>query len=158
MPVYPISRANLTALLKTHNPTAPIYMLNLWKHRPQAIYPPSSTFATTLPPCTGHQAIERYIEGIIPLMPPNSEPIFESKVKGVVAGFAGTGGTWVTEEEGNAGGVKEPEFDTVVLVRYETLQGFVDMVTSETYVENVQPHRVAALEEFRLIALEKLEK
>ena len=36
MPVPPL---NTTALLKSHDPSAPIHMLNLFKHRPQAVFP-----------------------------------------------------------------------------------------------------------------------
>jgi uncharacterized protein (DUF1330 family) len=56
-----------------------------------------------------------------------------------------------------AGVVAGPEgegWDWVAVVRYENLQGFRDMVESKKYKEAVEPHRVAGLKEWRLIALD----
>jgi hypothetical protein len=41
----------------------------------------------------------------------------------------------------------------VTVVRYESLKGFRDMVESKLYKDEVEPHRVAGLEEWRLVAI-----
>lgn len=49
------------------------------------------------------------------------------------------------------------KWDLMALVRYETLDGFKEMVESKQYREEVMPHRVAGLEDARLIMLEENE-
>jgi hypothetical protein len=45
------------------------------------------------------------------------------------------------------------KWDLVTVVRYESLKGFRDMVESKLYKDEVEPHRVAGLEEWRLVAI-----
>lgn len=42
-------------------------------------------------------------------------------------------------------------------VRYENLRGFIEMVESKEYKEEVEPHRLAGLEEWRLICMDKFD-
>jgi len=45
-------------------------------------------------------------------------------------------------------------WDWVAVVRYEILRDFRDMGVSEMYREEVEPHRVAGLEEWRVVAVQ----
>ncbi|KAF2632123.1 hypothetical protein BU25DRAFT_454489 [Macroventuria anomochaeta] len=139
MPVYPISSSALDAIDKTHDPNKPIFMLNLWRFRPTALYPPEHAHLSPPPagtPCTGREATERYRAAIQAVLPPNASIHFVGNCEGMVAGPEGE--TW----------------DWVALVRYESLKGFRDMVESVRYKEEVEPFRNAGLEEWRLVALE----
>ena len=133
MPIHPVSSTALDQIAKTHSPGKPVFMLNLWKFKPTATYPPNFNHPG---PCTGLEATNRYRSAIQSVLPPNASIQFVGNVEGVVAGPEG--GSW----------------DWVAVVRYESLEGFRDMVESEKYKETVEPHRVAGLEEWRLIALD----
>ena len=81
----------------------------------------------------------RYREGIRAVLPPNAAVHFTAvPVTNVVA------------PEGE-------KWDVVVIVKYENLEGFRKMVESEEYKRDVEPHRLAALEDFRLIMMDKVE-
>jgi hypothetical protein len=45
------------------------------------------------------------------------------------------------------------KWDFMALVRYETLQGFRDMVESREYKEEVEGHKLAGLEDQRLVMM-----
>ena len=135
MPIHPITPTTLTALSETHDPTKPIFMLNLWRFRPTAIYAPEHAHLSPAP-CSGREATDRYRAAIQAVLPPNASVQFVGHFEGLVAG---------PEAE---------RWDWVAVVRYETLKGFEDMVQSKEYREVVEPHRLAGLEEWRLVALE----
>jgi hypothetical protein len=131
-----IDPKQLSSLLKTHDPKEPIYMLNLLRYKPTATY---SSFHSTLAgePCTGREAyLQRYRAAIGPLMPP-----------GAAAIFIGAAITELVAPDGE-------NWDDVAIVRYETLEGFRGMVESEAYRETAAPHRLAALEDWRLVAMD----
>ncbi|KAF9695767.1 hypothetical protein EKO04_005855 [Ascochyta lentis] len=135
MPIHPIRQPSLDEIEKSHNPNKPIYMLNLWRFRPTAIY---ATEHAHLSPsaCTGREATDRYRSAIQAVLPPHAAVQFVGHYEGLVAGPEGE------------------KWDWVAVVRYETLRGFREMVESRVYREEVEPHRVAGLEEWRLVALE----
>ncbi|KAF2266021.1 hypothetical protein CC78DRAFT_531893 [Lojkania enalia] len=138
MPCLPISYENLTAVSKTYDPAKPIYMLNLWKYNEKASYAPEHS-ALAGDPCSGREAASRYETALGPLLPPNAERYFMSTV--------------VTEVVAPKGEI----WDDAMLIKYESLEGFRKMVESQEYLEKAQPHRLAALGDFRLIMLDKLE-
>ncbi|EUC47087.1 hypothetical protein COCMIDRAFT_25001 [Bipolaris oryzae ATCC 44560] len=138
MPNDPISLATLSTLPSTYDPNKPVYMLNLWKYRKEASYLPEHAHLAG-DACTGQEALGRYRTAIAPLLPPNTSVIFSSTVLAKIL---------VAENE---------DWDFVAILRYETLEGFKKAIESKEYREEVEPHRLAGLEDGRLIALDKLE-
>lgn len=134
MPVYPISHVSLNEIERSHDPNKPIFMLNLWRFRPTALYGPEHAHLSS-GPCIGREATERYRAAIQSVLPPNALIHFVGDFEGMVAGPEGE------------------KWDWVAIVRYESLKGFRDMVESAEYREEVEPHRIAGLEEWRLIAM-----
>ena len=141
MPVHPISTTALDAIANTHGPAKPIFMLNLWKFKPSATYPPGFTHPG---PCSGKEATERYQSAIYTVLPPNASIQFAGDVQGFVA----------APRDSEGGPVEAEKWDWVAVVRYENFEGFRTMVESEKYKREVEPHRVAGLEEWRLIAMD----
>lgn len=135
MSIHLISQEALAQIALSRDPSKPIFMLNLWRFRPTALYAPEHAHLSA-GPCSGREAKERYRAAIISVLPPGASVHFMGQVEGFVAGPAGE------------------KWDEIVVVRYETLQGFRDMVESVKYKDEVEPHRLAALEEWRLIAME----
>ena len=138
MPNDPISLATLSTLPSTYDPSKPVYMLNLWKYRKEASYRLGHAHLAG-DACTGQEAFGRYRTAIAPLLPPNTSVVFSSTVLAKIA---------VAENE---------DWDFAAILRYETLEGFKKFVESKEYSEEVEPHRLAGLEDGRLIALNKLE-
>ncbi|KAJ4408720.1 hypothetical protein N0V91_002975 [Didymella pomorum] len=134
MPVYPISQTNLNAIEQAHDASKPIFMLNLWRFRAEALYAPEHAHLSS-GPCTGREATERYRAAIQNVLPPNARIHFLGDPEGMVAGPKGE------------------KWDLITVVRYESLQGFRDMVESQKYNDEVEPHRVAGLDEWRLVAI-----
>lgn len=138
MPCLPISYTNLTSVAETYDASKPIFMLNMWRYRPTAVYSSTRAHLSTAP-CTGEEAMTRYRTALRPLLPPNATIHFSSKVLTHVVA------------PGNE------DWDVVVIVHYENLEGFRKMVNCREYKEEVEPHRLAALEDFRLIMLDKMD-
>lgn len=138
MPVYPISSNALTNTSTTH-PSRPIYMLNLWRYRPHAIYPPSHAHLSPSP-CTGEEAMLRYRAAITAVLPEGASIHFQGKPIANVAAPEG-----------------EEKWDQVVVVKYKDIEGFRRMVESREYKEEVEGHRLAGLEEWRLVCCERVD-
>lgn len=134
MPVYPISQTALTAIEQTHDPSKPLFMLNLWRFRPEALYAPEHAHLSS-GPCTGREATQRYRAAIQDVLPAGARIHFLGDFEGMVAG------------------PDREKWDLITVVRYESLQGFRDMVESQKYKDEVEPHRLAGLEEWRLVAM-----
>jgi hypothetical protein len=113
-------------------------MLNLYRFRPTAIYAPEHAHLSPSP-CTGLEATDRYRAAMGPVLPP-----------GASLHFMGKGLTTVAGPDGE-------KWDRVMVIRYQSLQGFIDMVESEKYKREAEPHRLAGLEEWRLILMEEVE-
>jgi len=138
MPCLPISYENLSSASKTYDPTKPIFMLNIWRYRTEAVYAPEHAHLSPSP-CTGEEALKRYRQAIYAVLPPNAALHFTSVP--VTTVVAPDGEKW----------------DYVALVRYDNLAGFKNMVSCKEYKEEVEPHRLAGLEDFRLIMLDEIE-
>jgi hypothetical protein len=123
------------------DPNKPIYMLNLLKFRPIAIYDPSSSpDILSLPPCTGQEAWQsRYVPTFfaLPTMTGTRVPFTGKMVARVL-------------------GLQDEEWDEVALVKYENIGVFRNTIMSEEYQRTSVPHRVAALADARLFAFEFL--
>lgn len=121
------------------DPNKPVYMLNLLKFRPLALYGPSTPAEIlSLPSCSGIDAWQkRYVPAFfaLPTMTGTRVP-FSGKIVGKVLGL------------------KDDEWDEVDLVKYENIGVFRDTIMSEEYARTAVPHRVAALADARLFALE----
>lgn len=121
------------------DPNKPVYMLNLLKFRPVAVYDPSTPAEIrSLPSCSGQDAWQqRYVPAFFALPTMNGSRVpFSGKMVGKVLGL------------------KDDDWDEVALVKYENIGVFRDTVMSEEYMRMVVPHRVAALADARLFALE----
>jgi hypothetical protein len=135
-----IDHSALAAVAKTYNPTKPIYMLNLWKYRTNADYTPYlDRSATDTSPCTGREALARYRAGIQAVLPPNA-----------AVHFMGTVAAHVIAPKGE-------EWHDAIIVRYESLEGFRKMVESREYIDGVEAHRMAGLEDSRLIMMDEVD-
>ncbi|KAF4630384.1 hypothetical protein G7Y89_g7754 [Cudoniella acicularis] len=117
----------------------PIYMLNLLRFRPIALYPSSSTspLSPTNPsstqPLTGQAAYHTlYIPSLQPIMASlDAKLIFFGKAyPGLV-------------------GPEREKWDEVGLVRYKSVGDFEGMIGSERYKKECEAHRVASLEEMK---------
>jgi phage terminase Nu1 subunit (DNA packaging protein) len=53
-------------------------------------------------------------------------------------------------------GGKEEKWDVAALIRYPSFQAFKDVTESEKYEKDTKMHRLAALEDWRLIATVQL--
>lgn len=114
----------------------PVVMLNLLRYRQQADYPDG-----VIEPLSGREAYhQRYVPAFGKLA---------SAIPGIQVLFLGAF---------QAGIVLAPEetWDEIALVEYPDLDAFRSIVESEDYRVDAEPHRKAALEDWRLIAMSKL--
>ncbi|PPE73807.1 DUF1330 domain-containing protein [Solimonas fluminis] len=109
----------------------PVTMLNLLRFREQAAYPQGSGHA----PCSGREAYGRY------------SLLAEKRVRAV-----GGQPVFLAEAIGRFIGPEDERWDEVLLVRYPSMQAFLQMVANPDYrAETV--HRSAALEDSRLVVM-----
>ena len=116
-------------------PGQPVYMLNLLRYRAYARYEDGFDAA----PCSGREALhERY------------RPAFRRLAAGkpLVRMFAGP---VLTSLVGSSG----ERWDEAAINEYGDFATFRSIVDTEIYRREVAPHRLAALEDFRLFALVK---
>ncbi|KAK1534664.1 uncharacterized protein CCOS01_03416 [Colletotrichum costaricense] len=121
------------------DPNKPVYMLNILKFRPVAIYDPTAPADfRSLPACSGQDAWQqRYVPAFFALPTMNGTRVpFSGKMVGKVLGL------------------EDDDWDEVALVQYENIGVFRDTIASEEYKRLVVPHRVAALADARLFAFE----
>jgi hypothetical protein len=126
----------LDAAERAAEPGRPIYMLNLLRYRERALY----EGRPDEPSRTGREAFhECYV------------PAFRRLAAGrtVQRVFAGP---MLARLVGPAGA----RWDTAALNEYADFATFRAIVDSDAYRTQAQPHRLAALEEFRLFALDKV--
>jgi hypothetical protein len=138
-----LNEAALANAVKNIAPNTPVYMVNLLRYRPQATYKTSdAALAATLPAVSGREAyLTRYVPSIMPILQADgSEPILVGSALAVFVGAEGE------------------KWDDVGIVRYPSLEVFQKMATSERYARECLPHREAAIEDWRLLAVEKMDK
>ena len=112
-----------------------IVMLNLLRYRKEADYGDGTEFA----PCSGREAyFTRYIPAFNAVATERIRPTFLGDVQALIVGPA-----------------DEP-WDDVVLVEYSSYAAFRSLVESPEYKAKADPHRRAALEDWRLIATLKV--
>ncbi|KQQ44826.1 hypothetical protein ASF69_09600 [Rhizobium sp. Leaf311] len=131
---------NLLAILdraESQLPAAePIFMLNLLRYRNEAIYESDETYA----PCTGREAyFTRYI------------PAFANATEGY-----GIEPFWIGKVGSLLVAPADELWDDIALIRYPDFATFRHMVDSKEYHRDAEPHRLAALADWRLVALTRM--
>ncbi|MEM8560822.1 MAG: DUF1330 domain-containing protein [Pseudomonadota bacterium] len=114
----------------TYPPDQPVVMLNLLKFRDRARYPQNSDYE----PCSGVEAFARYGQAVLPMI-----------TRG------GGREIWQGQQAAMLIGPQDKQWHLAVLVEYPSSGAFLDMVSSDEY-QQIVVHRVAALEDARLIA------
>lgn len=113
----------------------PVVMLNLLRFRQAAAYPSDSLSS----PCTGAEAYMRYRQAFGAVA-----KVVDVAVDVVYAG---------AYHRGMVAGTNEGEkYDMVALVKYPSFADFRKIVEDPQYLKDAQPHRIAALEEWKLYA------
>jgi hypothetical protein len=131
-----ITRESLDAAERAVKPGTPVFMLNLLRFRDQARYAPE--FDAT--PCSGREAFyERYVPGFRRL----------AAGRAVSRVFAGPVQARIVGPEGAA-------WEVGALNEYADFGIFRAIVDSDAYRREVEPHRLAALADFQLFALDRV--
>ena len=134
MPVTEIDPAGLDAAIAALPAGEPLFMLNLLRFTDEADYGDD----TGLAPCTGREAyFSRYVPAFAETVRPHG---------GAELTFAGAVMARVV-------GPVDDVWDTVALVRYPSIETFRSLIADSAYVRNAEPHRVAALADWRLFAM-----
>jgi hypothetical protein len=126
-----ITLDRLDALIQDFDAETPAYMLNMLRFHPEAQYGVYSGHQR----CSGREAyFTRYIPAFNELVPARggAEVTFAGSVLSTVVGDAGE--IW----------------DGIGIVRYPSLAAFKELVRSREYLELAEPHRKAALADWRL--------
>ncbi|WBL75894.1 hypothetical protein I3J27_22990 [Bradyrhizobium xenonodulans] len=127
-----IGEAALASAAAKYPGDQPIFMLNLLRYRDEALYRANAE----LPVCSGREAYyTRYV------------PAFRKLAlrQGVVPTWLGSVGALLVGAEGEA-------WHDVAIVRYPDFATFQHIVSSADYRREAEPHRLAALADWRLIA------
>lgn len=115
----------------------PIFMLNLLRYNEQANYGDDAPFA----PCSGREAyFQRYV------------PAFSEVAEGT-----GIKPFWIGNVLAGIVAPADEQWDDVAIVEYPSFGAFRTLVESEAYKAKADPHRSAALADWRLIATSKAE-
>ncbi len=116
----------------------PVFMLNLLRYKERADYVDERTDLT---PCSGREAYyQRYV------------PAFNKVAAGDEIKI-----TWLGNALARVVGPSDEQWDDVVIVEYPNFAVFRRIVESPDYKADAAPHRLAALENWRLIAMTKAE-
>jgi uncharacterized protein (DUF1330 family) len=122
--------AAIAELAKLPN-AEPVVMLNMLRFRERAAYPEASGHA----PCSGREAYQRY----------GLRAIEHVRAVGGKALFRGAAQVTLI-------GPQSERWDDILLVQYPSPQAFLTMIATPDYLA-CSVHRMAALEDSRLIAL-----
>lgn len=113
----------------------PIFMVNLLRYNEQADYAGRAGFA----PCSGREAyFQRYV------------PAFSEVAEGT-----GIKPVWVGSVLAGIVVPADERWDDVAIVEYPSFEAFRTLVESDAYKAKADPHRSAALADWRLIATSK---
>ena len=133
MPTTEMNAAAIDAAASALSSTdGPLFMLNLLRYNDQAAYPDDADFA----PCPGREAyFDRYV------------PAF-----GKLAEGTGVKPFWIGKALAGIVAAADEHWDDVAIVEYPTFAAFRALVESDAYRTEADPHRAAALADWRLIA------
>jgi hypothetical protein len=118
----------------------PVIMLNLLRFRAEALY--QGHRFDELEKVSGREAyLTRYLPAFAAIASPlgDSHPLWLGTVLAQVAG------------------PPKAHWDDIALIQYESFDLFREIVESESYALNADPHRNAGLEDWQLLALVPLE-
>lgn len=132
MPHVQVDPANVSAAEGIIPKDTPICMLNLLRWNAQAQYPPDQPQE----PCSGQEA---YMQRYIPAF--NAVAAEVGKVEVVFLGAPAVGIVLPSDER----------WDVVALVRYPSLAAFRAVTEASKYKETAEAHRLAALQDWKLI-------
>jgi len=118
----------------------PFYMLNLLRFRAIAAYEGGFEPA-------GQTGREAYFGGYLPAF---SAVTAALRIVGIAPIFAGS-------VAGHVAGPIGERWDAIAIVTYPSFDAFRQVVTSKPYARLAEPHRKAALEDWRLVASKKLD-
>lgn len=127
-----ITRENMDAAYASVPENTPCLLLNLLKYKEQATYGLGEDFE----PCSGRDAyFKRYIPVFLKLAAsrPEIKPFFFGKV---LAGLI------PAEDE---------KWENCALISYPDFKSFRDIIESEAYKTKALPHRLAAIEDYKLM-------
>lgn len=115
----------------------PIFMVNLLRYNEQANYGDDADSA----PCSGREAyFHRYV------------PAFSEVAEGI-----GIKVFWIGNVLAPIVAPADEQWDDVAIVEYPSFDAFRSLVESDAYKAKADPHRVAALADWRLIAAGKMD-
>ncbi|TCC97964.1 DUF1330 domain-containing protein [Pedobacter frigidisoli] len=135
MKITEISSKKVEALINEMNENDPVVMLNLVRYNSDALYEDSEKYTT----CSGAEAyLKRYATAFNAIAA--NEGITEIKVK------------YIGDVKGLLCGREDEQWDAIVLVEYPNLAAFRKITESSEYEAKAEPHRKAALQDWRLIA------
>ncbi len=131
------SQAVLVAAGKLQKDT-PVVMLNLLRYKEQADYGDSAQFTQ----CSGMEAyLQRYV-------PAFNEVAAAEGVSGIQVNYIGAVVACIVCPE-------EERWDIIAQVEYPNFEAFIKVTQSPKYKADADPHRRAALDDWRLIATVK---
>lgn len=131
-----INRSTLQMASRTLPDNSPVYMLNLLRYKEYADY----NNAAGPSPCSGREIyMHRYVREFNRI----------AAADGVKVLFLGSVGISLVAPDGE-------HWDDVAIVEYPDFPTFRRIVESPEYVMDAEPHRLAALEDWRLIATNKI--
>ncbi|KAI1610760.1 hypothetical protein EDD37DRAFT_681479 [Exophiala viscosa] len=133
---------NLEAASKTIPAEKPYVMMNMMKFKPKAQYPASYT-GPKLKSSTGREAYVAYKDGFV-------RRATELGVDLSIV-FLGEAHTQLV-----AGSQEGESYDVVLLVRFPSFAAFRSVLEDKEYVDEIQPHRVSALQEIRSFAVTEM--
>jgi hypothetical protein len=135
MTTVTVNPKEMFAAMREIPPDVPVFMLNLLRYRERADYGDREGMT----PCSGREAYHQgYIPEFLKLAPPGVERFFLGPVLAPLAG------------------PPEERWDEVMIVKYNNFATFQRIVMAPKYNELANVHRLAALEDWRLIATTKI--
>lgn len=115
----------------------PVFMVNLIRYNERAKYGDNDGYA----PCSGREAyFQRYI------------PAFSEVAEGT-----GIKPFWVGNALADIVAPADEHWDDVAIVEYPSFEAFRMLVESDAYKAKADPHRAAALADWRLVATRKMD-
>ena len=135
MPTTQMTIKALNAAATEGSIDQPLFMLNLLRYNDRASYPNDAPYA----PCSGREAyFERYVAAF-----------------GKLAEGTGIKPFWIGKALAGIVTPADEHWDDVAIVEYPSFSAFRTLVESDAYKMEADPHRSAALADWRLIATSK---
>ncbi len=137
MPITELDPEELHTVAEAMPEDTPVVMLNLLRFHDQARYGPGDSFA----PCSGFEAyVERYVPAFNRIAPEYGaiRPVFVGAARHLLVGPAGE------------------QWDMAALIEYPIYKAMVALLDDPRYRDDAEPHRVAALADWRFLVTTQL--